>query len=278
MKLKSLLELIGIRGKPKHYHYEPCDFDLGSGCVVHYAQWLHPAETKKSITPEQVAAYSKYVGEGDFCIDIGAHTGDSTLPMAVAAGKTGMVLALEPNSFLYHVLEKNARSNTHVANIRTMMAAAVSDEGFSEFEYSDSGFCNGGRHEGISSLQHGHAFKLNVWGVNLSQELKSDFGDFLPKLKFIKVDAEGYDLYILRFIADIITTYRPTIKAEIFKFTSPEYRREMLAFFQERNYSVFRIAQEPIGIGPPLTNETLDEIKQYDILCVPDSAKTDSHS
>lgn len=274
MKLKSFFELLGLRGKPQHYDYETCDFDLGNGRIIHYAQWRHPHETKKQISREQVAAYSKFIGEGDFCIDIGAHTGDSTLPMALAAGKTGLALALEPNSFLYHVLEKNARSNTHVTNIKTMMAAAVSREGFSEFEYSDSGFCNGGRHEGISALKHGHAFKLSVWGIDLSKELKTDFREFLPKLKFIKVDAEGYELHILRFISNIITTYRPTIKAEIFKLTSTEYRREMLAFFQEKNYSVFRIVEEPIGAGPRLTQETLNDVSQYDILCVPDAANS----
>ena len=34
---------------------------------------------------------------------IGAHIGDTTLPIALAAGKKGFVLALEPNPYVFHV-------------------------------------------------------------------------------------------------------------------------------------------------------------------------------
>ena len=38
------------------------------------------------------------------------------------------------------------------------MAGASDVEGFVTFEYSDSGYCNGSRHEGMSVLKHGHAW------------------------------------------------------------------------------------------------------------------------
>ncbi len=73
--------------------------------------------------------------------------------MALAVGRSGCVLALEPNPFVYHVLEKNARANRSAANIIPMMAAATEKEGFMQFAYSDSGFCNGGRHEDIGGAE-----------------------------------------------------------------------------------------------------------------------------
>ena len=270
MKIKNLFQLFGIRGKPKHYTYEMHDFDLGGGTIIHYAQWLHPRESKKSITVEIVDAYREILNEGDFCIDIGAHTGDSTLPIALAVKKTGCVLALEPNPYVYHVLEKNAKTNRQITDIRTMMVAASNKEGFLEFEYSDSGFCNGGRHEGISVLAHGHAFKLMVFCVDIEKELREDFSDLLPRLKFIKIDVEGFDLYVLRSMINIIKTYRPIVKAEVFKKTDRKYRLELLSFFQELDYSIYKIAEEPIKSGPLLTEENLEEWKHYDILCLPD--------
>ncbi len=84
MKLKNLVQLAGFRERTKRYPYEINDFDLGNGTLVHYAQWLHPNESKKSIDIETVDAYREILKEGDFCIDIGAHTGDSTIPMAEA--------------------------------------------------------------------------------------------------------------------------------------------------------------------------------------------------
>lgn len=271
MRIKSLFQLLGFRGKPQHYSYEMHDFDLGGGTIVHYAQWLHPAESKKSITVETVDAYREILKEGDFCIDIGAHTGDSTLPIALAVKKSGCVLALEPNQYVYHVLEKNARANSQIVNIKTIMAAAAASEGFLEFEYSDSGFCNGGRHEGISALKHGHAFKQKVYCIDIEKELLKDFSDLLPRLKFIKVDAEGYDLYVLQSMKNLIKTYRPIIKAEVFKKTSKKYRRELLFLFQNLGYSIYKIVEEPTKTGPRLTEENLEDWKHYDILCRPDN-------
>jgi FkbM family methyltransferase len=245
--------------------------DLGNGVVVRYAQCLHPKESKKKITVDQVDAYKEILKEGDFCIDIGAHTGDSTLPMALAVGKTGCVLAFEPNPYVFHVLEKNSRTNSQLVEIKPILAAASPNEGFLEFEYSDSGFCNGGRHEGISALTHGHAFKQEVFCVDIERELREDFSHFLPRLKMIKVDAEGYDLYVLRSLADTISEYKPIIKTEVFKNTDQTYRRDLLDFMRNNDYFAYKIVNEPITAGEILTEANLEEWPHYDILCLPNN-------
>lgn len=270
MKIKNMLQFFGFRGKPRHFAYTIHDIDL-CNATVHFARWSHPhrGEAKKTVTTQMVDAYRKILKEGDFCIDIGAHTGDSTLPMALAVGNSGCTLALEPNPFVYHVLEKNARANNHIVNIETMMAAAAPYEGFMEFEYSDAGFCNGGRHEGIPAIQHGHPFKLEVFCVELEKELRENYSKVLARLKFIKVDAEGYDLYVLKSICDIIRIYRPVIKAEVFKKTDSRYRKELFSFFSDLDYLVYKVIEEPIGAGPSLTENNLNEWEHYDILCKP---------
>ena len=48
----------------------------------------------------------------------------------------------------------------------------------------------------------------------------------------IKVDTEGYDLFVLTSIEQLISQYRPIIKSEIFKQTDFHYRCEMLDFFE----------------------------------------------
>ena len=65
-----------------------------------------PSESSKVITSELVDQYRTYVKKGDFCIDVEAHTGDTSLPIGLAAGQEGFVLAFEPNPHVYHVLEK----------------------------------------------------------------------------------------------------------------------------------------------------------------------------
>jgi FkbM family methyltransferase len=272
MKIKNLFQLIGFRGQPEHFKYEINDFDIGSNKKLHLAQWQHPRESRKIISIEMIDAYREILEEGDFCIDIGAHTGDSTLPMAVATGVKGCTLALEPNPYVYHVLEKNARQNRHIANIQTMMAAATPQDEFISFEYSDSGFCNGGRHENISALQHGHAFKLEVFGINLSSELKNDYSEWLDRLKFIKVDAEGFDLYVLQSIKDIIQLHKPFIKAEVFKKTDTQYRHKLYSFLTQLDYRIYRITGEPLKHDKQaLKQEDMNLWKHFDIFCVPGS-------
>ncbi len=267
MKLKNIFQILGFRSRQGvNYLYEIIDYDIGE--IVHFAQWKHPKESTKIMSADLIKCYSKYIKAGDFCIDIGAHSGDTALPMSVAAVKSGCVLAIEPNPHIYHVLEKNARANKHIGNIKTMLAAATADMCF-DFEYSDSGFCNGGRHQDISLLRHGHPYKLNVFGVNLEDELRSDFADYLPKISFIKVDAEGYDLYILMSLENVIREFLPVIQAEVFKKVSTEYRLKLLSFFLNLGYSVYKIQADPLEIGDELTKENLNIQKHYDILCLP---------
>ena len=271
MKIKNLIELIGFRSKPRQYRYAVKEFKTGFDKPVRYAQWLHPRETAKTLTAEMVTAYQEFLNEGDFCIDIGAHTGDSTLPMALAVGTKGCVLALEPNPYVYHVLEKNARLNPEQTHIKTLMAAATPEEQFIEFEYSDSGFCNGGRHENISSLKHGHSYKLSVFGINLSNELNNDFAAWLNRLKFIKVDAEGFDLYILQSIADILKTYKPYIKAEVFKNTDEKYREDLFSFLSDTGYKIYRVTEEPVRHdNQEMHLADMNQWKHFDIICLPE--------
>ncbi|MCY4420060.1 MAG: FkbM family methyltransferase [Gammaproteobacteria bacterium] len=277
MKIKNVFQFLGFRGKAKHYGYAIHDVDLGNE-TIHFARWLHPhhGEAKKTINTQMVDAHRAILKEGDFCIDIGAHMGYSTLPMALAAGNSGCALALEPNPFIYHVLEKNARANNHATNIKTMMAAAATYEGFMKFEYSDAGFCNGGRHENIPAIKHGHPFKQEVFCLDLAKELRENYQEFLPRLKFIKVDAEGYDLYVLKSMHDIINCYKPVIKAEVFKNTDSQYRKELLTFLLGLGYFVYKITNEPLGAGPEITEDNFNKWRHYDVLCIHKSGEIPS--
>src|SRR5439155_22899042 len=109
MKLKEVLHLLGFLPGPQIYGREVRVFDLPRDGRVEYAQWLHPRETPKTITQESVDELRRFLGPGDVALDIGAHTGDSTIPIALAVGPTGCVLAVEPNGFVFPALEQNAQ-------------------------------------------------------------------------------------------------------------------------------------------------------------------------
>jgi len=213
VKLKNLpLLLFPFRRPGRRYGYVVAGTECGG---VRIARWLHPREQPKRLTAAVAEEYKKYIAAGDFCIDIGAHSGDSTLPMAVAAGRTGLVLALEPNPFVYPALEKNARMNRGLVNIHPVMAAAAAADAPLLFNYSDAGFCNGGGHAKINAARHGHFYPLEVHGIDLAAELRESFAGELARLKFIKVDTEGGDLFVLQSLAEIIERRRPQTQAKI---------------------------------------------------------------
>jgi FkbM family methyltransferase len=269
MKLKEVLYLFGWKPSIRTYDSSIESFHLSEFGKIEYAQWLHPGEKKKIITMPVIEELRTFLKAGDVAIDIGAHTGDTSVPIALAVGKTGCVLSLEPNPYVFKVLARNASLNSDKTNIVPLPFAAMPTDGFFEFEYSDSGFCNGGLHEGISRWRHGHAFQLKVEGKNLQEFLKTHFPDAISRIRFIKIDAEGYDFHILKSLESLIDQCRPFMKAEVFKLTDLEYRRHMFEFLQSRGYKIFHVESESHYRGEKLIPANLMKWKHYDIFCEP---------
>jgi FkbM family methyltransferase len=274
MKLKEAVHLLGFRPAPKRYGFEIRRFDLPKDGRVEYAQWLHPRETTKTITQESIDELRRFLKPGDVCIDIGAHTGDSTIPIALAVGPTGCVLALEPNPFVFPVLDKNAQLNAEKTRIVPLMFAATPEDGRCDFEYSDSGFCNGGRHAGISKWRHGHAFPLTVEGRNLPSYLNTHHPQLLSKLAYIKVDAEGYDLTILTTLAGLISRYRPYIKAEVYAHADRPQREQLFRFFTDQRYVVHKVESESNYRGPRIGVADLMTWRHFDVFCISEEEQT----
>jgi FkbM family methyltransferase len=269
VKARDLVSLLGWRPKPRTFGSDIRTFELPRDGQVQYAQWRHPGERPKIIRQEVVDELRRFIRPGDVAIDIGAHTGDSTIPMALAAGPSGRVLALEPNPYVFEVLDRNAGLNAGKTSIIPMNVAATAKSGPIEFEYSDSGFCNGGRHEGISRWRHGHAFALTVQGVDLEAYLDAYLPDLVPRVRYVKIDAEGYDLTVLESIAGLITRTRPFIRAEVFKLTTPAHRARFHQFFAGRDYDVLHLTSETDYRGPLLTAADMTRWPHFDVLGVP---------
>jgi FkbM family methyltransferase len=269
VKTRELFYLLGFRPAPRTYGCEVVTFDLPRDGRVEYARWLHPRETAKTFSQDSVDRLRKFLSSGDVAIDIGAHTGDSAIPMALAVGKSGTVLALEPNPYVFPVLQRNAELNPAKTTIIPLPFAATPEDGEYEFEYGDAGFCNGGLHENVSRWKHGLAFKLKVTGRNLAAYLAAEYPQLLPRIRYIKVDAEGYDLTVLLSLSDVITQYRPFIRAEVYKWTTRSQRERMIQFLTAAGYAVWRVEDESNYCGETVTADRVMEWAHYDIFAMP---------
>jgi FkbM family methyltransferase len=269
VKLRDLPRALGFGSAPREYGHEIVTFPLPGFGDVRFARWLHPGETPKHVTQASVDALRSFLREGDVAVDIGAHTGDSTLPIALAVGSAGAVFALEPNPYVFKVLAVNAALNPTAARIVPLMFAAMPEDGEFEFEYTDSGYCNGGFHEGLSRWKHGHFSVLRVAGRNLAEYLRLNAGAELARLRYIKIDTEGFDRTVVRTLADVLRTHRPYLKAEIYKHLAESEREGFHADLRALGYRVFK-CEETEYRGEELHPGDLLQWKHFDIFAIPE--------
>ncbi len=244
------------------------DFQLPTDGLVQYAQWLHPADSRKEISQQEIDGLRQFIDRGDFAIDIGAHSGDTTVPIALAAGPTGCVLALEPNPYVFEVLEVNSTLNPRKTRIEPRCFAATEEEGDFVFHYTDASFNNGG----FRSRQRWKLFRrrypLKVSGRNLLTVLREEFAKWLPKLKYVKVDAEGYDRAVLESILPVLQEARPVIRTEVFRKLLGSERRALFNLLAGAGYEVFRFEGGAAPRGRRLALADMTAEKHFDILAM----------
>lgn len=222
----------------QEYGFKVKTFQLPDDGEVKYAQWQHPFESEKEINQAEVNFIRNYVKPGDFVIDVGAHTGDSTIPLALAAGTTGCVLALEPNKHVFKILEKNAALNPHKTNIIAQNFAATTQDGPLIFNYSDASFCNGGDPK---QIKKNHLYPLEVQGKNLTNYLELNYTNLLPKLTLLKVDAEGFDKEIIKTVKTLLLKHKTTLLSECYVGLSKEDRFEYFELLTNMGYQLYRL-------------------------------------
>ncbi|MGD0745771.1 MAG: FkbM family methyltransferase [Verrucomicrobiota bacterium] len=270
MKLKEIFYGIGLKPRAREYSFDIVSFQTPSDGEIFYAQWRHPKESRKQLAPSSVAAARKFLRPGDVAIDIGAHTGDSTLPLALAAGPTGAVFALEPNPYVFKILLANVALNRKKTNVYPLMFAATPQDGAFEFEYSDPGFCNGGWHKGISRWRHTHFFKLRIEGKNLAAYLQREFPAESRRVRLIKTDTEGFDRDVVCSLKEMIVQNHPFIRSEIYRHLSPEQRRGFYEDLRALGYCVYKYKGDDDYLGAELSREMMTQWEHFDIFAVPE--------
>lgn len=151
---------------------------------------------------------------GGVAVDIGAHNGDSTVPMALLASKT---VAFDPSISTYPLLRTNAALNSHLHVDAFNLAVADIDTTI-KFEYGFPFECNGG----VSGSTYGRTNTRTVdrRAVNLQHFLNSTYGEkFINEIAYIKIDCEGFDSVILKSLVGMIggMEKKPAIQVEYFQ-------------------------------------------------------------
>ena len=143
------------------------------------------------------AVYRAALQPGDVAVDIGAHVGRHTFPIARAVGPAGKVFAFEPLPAAYAELRRKVEyaqaSGGDLAAIITHNVALGEEEGEAKFVFvPDFPEYSGFRER----TYHDDSLRRERIGVRVLRldSYGADFG----RVRFIKIDAEGGELMILR--------------------------------------------------------------------------------
>ena len=234
----------------QNFGYRIDSFQLKDEGKVDYANWLNPLLQPKKVTQEEVDFFKSIIRKDSLVIDIGANTGDLTVPIALATGNKGLVLALDPNTQVFAVLAANANLNKEKTNIVPLQFAATETDGEFYFASSEATFSNGGLINDTNDSAHGK-FKLKdkVRGVHLETYLRKHFAEWIPNISFIKVDTEGNDLSVLKTVENIIADYKPSVVTEVFPTLTKQERDDLFHFFSEKGYTIYDLSHLDLNGG-----------------------------
>jgi FkbM family methyltransferase len=271
--LKKKFDKLTQKGAFKEFGFSINDFQIEGVGTVQYAQWKHPFESIKTITSSQILFYKKLVNNGGFIIDIGAHTGDTTIPMALAVGANGLVLGVEPNRYVFKILTENAKLNPELTNIVPLPFAATDKDGDFTFYYSDASFCNGGNLSEIKNKKHHHKYPLLVSGKNMEDYLYKNYLNDLNRLQLLKVDAEGYDKEILKTFSRLLSEYKPNIMMECYKYLNQEERNDLYDTVAKHGYILYHLESfEADGKWEKIERKDMMLRPHFEILAVHESS------
>lgn len=204
-----------IRGKNRlvnffHWNHPEQPNAVDSNGINHYSIWFENI----------ISIWDKYIPENSIALDVGAHCGDTSIPMANLVGDEGLVLSFDPGP-VYKILELNKQANPNL-NIDTFNVALTEEDGEYDFVYS-GGMYNGGKLTEEIKIGRWTELAKKVKGINFIKHFESKID--LSRIKFIKVDTEGYDYKILESLSEIITANRPVLYTEWWCFTELEMQR-----------------------------------------------------
>lgn len=241
--LQSPKILIELKNKVDNYINE----NSYSKIADKYVDLIFRDELDYEIMVQKV--YESILEDGDNVIDVGAHIGRHTIPIAKKIAPNGKVFAIEPlpmcQDSLHDTINLNFRD---LESLIVVYPYALGDfDGESDFTIvlDDLGYSGlkERNHAVISRLKH---IKVPVRKID---NLFSDLTD----LKYVKIDAEGREYNILKGGINTIKKFRPVITFEFGENSYAAYSvipEQVFGFWQEINYKIYDI------LGNLLDDET----------------------
>ena len=177
------------------------------------------------------------LGSGMTVIDVGAHIGLLSVIMAQKVGSSGKVFAFEPTPSTFRILEEIIRIN-RLNDIVVPIKKAVSEEpGKTNFYVTDIEAHNSNSLAN-TKRDYGNEHEISVELVTIDETvLLYD----LPKVDFLKIDAEGAEYSVLKGGRKTIKKDKPAISLSLHPESIMDFGdslAEIWGFIEEHEYTV----------------------------------------
>lgn len=170
-------------------------------------RYLRPRLT--GVDPPLLRLVELTVAPGSVVWDIGANVGLFSLAAAAAAGKDGLVLAVEPDSWLVNLLRRSQAANAGLAQVHVLPIAVSDTNGVSRFSIArrnrSTNFL-----DGYGSTQTGGARRVDLVPTGTLDWLAGYF----PLPDVLKIDIEGAELLALAGGHQVLA-HRPKLICEV---------------------------------------------------------------
>ena len=211
---------------------------------IEFSIFEHPLINEPDFMKDISEQHSDHLKDGDIVIDIGANHGFNSLIYASKVGSNGRVYSFEASPYIFKHLDENASRNKNL-NVTPINKAITEEDGDYTFHYVHP-CINGGfaseTDSGIGSC--GHSQPVEVQGVNLIKWINKNLSrEERNRISFIKIDAEGYDLKIIKSIKHLLNDHsrdiRPVLNFEFFTMVSEREILEIISTFNDLEYLIF---------------------------------------
>jgi FkbM family methyltransferase len=178
------------------------------------------------------------VNHNEVFIDVGAHVGKYSLPIAKQYPDS-IVIAIEPAKDTFLALTEGIRKNK-IKNIIPLNIAAFSTSTKLKLFVLEV--------HGCSTLIDDQAKYLSKRIIRIDEVDARPLDDIVEKvglkrIDWVKIDVEGAELHVLRGFRNGIIKFKPRVIIEIKEFN----RREVFKFFEEVNYTCHHIPEDESG-------------------------------
>jgi FkbM family methyltransferase len=187
---------------------------------------------------DQQRFFASAVRLGSIAIDVGANWGLHSLYLSRLVGSGGRILAVEPFPPAFRELEWHIKKNA-CANISAQQLALADIPGQGVFLPGNSPTT------GSLVFDLGESVPQNSIPVTVRTLDDLVKESVLPRVDFIKVDAEGAEIRVLNGGNDTVAQFRPTMLIELH---TPEQDVLVANWLCQRGYHLKRL------YGPPIIN------------------------